>query len=130
MRVYLVAEPVVLIAEDLAACIVECDPEATVVIAAPGRDVVAAAPALLHAAFLHMDPGAAPWAPLYAALLGRGAELVFLGAAAEEWRGVGRVLESPFSAATVAAVLQEIRPARLPRRDGLHAGGAKACWTR
>ncbi len=108
MPTYLIAEPVMLIAQDLAACIKDVDPDAEMVIVPPGRYVLAAAPDRLHAAFLHMDPEVDQWKPLYVALRARGAELVFFGGAAERSTHSERVLESPFSSETVATVVSLI----------------------
>jgi hypothetical protein len=106
-RIYLVAEAVELIAEDLADCLREADPGARVVIAAPRPGFAGRLPPGIAAAaaFLHLDPNDPAVAADLAQLRASGARLWFMGASAE-MRGGPEVLDRPFSTETVAAALR------------------------
>jgi electron transfer flavoprotein alpha/beta subunit len=107
-RLYLVVEPMALIAEDLASCIHEKDSAAHVVcvasLAGAGEEV-ARRQRRFHAAFLQADPQDFAATPLAAQLSAHGAHLVFIGDAAEASGQGWQVLERPFSAETVGEVL-------------------------
>ncbi|QYK41440.1 MAG: hypothetical protein KF887_19095 [Paracoccaceae bacterium] len=107
VRTYLVAEPVALIAEDLAGSIRECDATAEIIMAPPGPGLAALVPegTALHMAFLHLDL-ADPQAPvILGAMQARGARVVLLGQTAGPETNDLAVLDFPFAHDSVARVL-------------------------
>ncbi|MES2145188.1 MAG: hypothetical protein V4516_12725 [Pseudomonadota bacterium] len=113
MSVYLVVEPVSIIAMDLGASIREFDPSAQIIVAQSADTAVRALAGqdAVGVAFLHMDPCGLATGPLAAGLAARGAVCVFMGEAAERAAQTGiLLLERPFSTATVADLLARIVP--------------------
>jgi hypothetical protein len=106
--VYLVVEPIEIIASDLAMNIEDYDPTATVLVALTHEAACRALKghARVRVAFVHADPSAFVMTDLARSLDCRGAELVFTGDAAERNGGGVLVLHRPFSAQTTAALLQ------------------------
>jgi hypothetical protein len=110
-EIYLVVEPVALVAADLAECVIEQVPGARVLVA---HDVEAALAQLDDAtpvavALVHADPSDFPATPLGGALAAAGARVVFIGNAAEHMARAAvpppPVLDFPFSSGSVGAVL-------------------------
>lgn len=106
--VYLVVEPIEIIASDLAMNVQEYDPSAMVLLALSfeaaftmlkGHDSV-------RLAFVHADPSDFAKTSLARALDGRGAQLVFTGDAAERKSDGIIVLQRPFSTLTTAELLR------------------------
>jgi hypothetical protein len=109
--VYLVVEPIELIASDLAMNVQEYDPSAEVLIALTpeaGCEVLKSQPSV-QLAFVHVDPSGFSNTDLGRALAERGARLVFTGDAAERKDKGIVVLHRPFSAQTTATLLQGIQ---------------------
>lgn len=106
--VYLVVEPIGIIASDLAFNVQDYDPSATVLVALSpdaGCDLLQDH-AAVSVAFVHADPCTFVVTKLARALKSRGAKLVFSGDAAER-NGCGvLVLQRPFCAQSTAALLQ------------------------
>jgi hypothetical protein len=106
--VYLVVEPIGIIASDLAMNVQEYNPSATVLIALAHE----AASAVLQGyeyvrlAFVHADPSGFAMTDLARALAERKAKVVFTGDAAERNDSGILVLHRPFSSETTAALLQ------------------------
>lgn len=113
MSVYLVVEPVSIIAMDLGASIREFDPAAEIIVA-QSTDMAVRALAgqdAVGVAFVHMNPGSFAAGPLASELAARGAVCVFMGEAAEQAADTGiLLLIRPFSAVTVADLLARIVP--------------------
>lgn len=107
--VYLVVEPIEIIASDLAMNIQDYDPLATV-LTALSQD--AACTMLqdhtsIRLAFVHADPISFAKTKLARALDGCSAQVAFTGDAAERMPGGILVLQRPFCAKTTAALLQQ-----------------------
>ncbi len=106
--VYLVVEPIAIIASDLAMNVQEYYPSATV-LTALAHD---AAWAMLQGhddvqlAFVNADPSGFAMTPLARALADRKARVIFTGDAAERNDSGILVLHRPFSSETTAALLQ------------------------
>ena len=106
--VYLVVEPIEIIASDLAMSVQDYDPSATVLVALTPDAGFAMLQnhAAIRIALVHADPGDFPNTALAMALSGRGALVIFTGDAAERKDGGIFVLQRPFSSQTTAAALQ------------------------
>jgi hypothetical protein len=106
--VYLVVEPIEIIALDLAMNVQDYDSTATVLVASSldvGCDVLEGH-ASVSVAFVHTDPQEFDRTRLGRALYSRGAQLVFTGDRAER-NGAGvLVLHRPFSSQTTAELLK------------------------
>jgi hypothetical protein len=107
-RVYLVVEPIEIIATDLAMNVKEYDPSSTVLIA-PSSE--AACDAIegencVRFAFVHVDSSIFKTTNLARALVKRGAKIVYSGGFAEREDKDLLILERPFSAQTTAELLQ------------------------
>lgn len=106
--IYLVVEPIEIIAADLAMNVQDFDPRATVLTALSQE----AACALLEAytsvrlAFIHADPKTFAKTSLARALDVRGAQVAFYGDAAERSGEGILVLQWPFTTQTTAALLR------------------------
>jgi len=126
-EVFLIVEPLGLVAEDLAQCIAEHRAGARVVVA-PDADAALRthddAPRI-SAAIVHVDPEGFSQTPLGAWLNSVGARVAFLGDAAERWMagdagppcggGTGIVvLDRPFSPASVGALLDRLQRPDVP----------------
>lgn len=112
--VYLVVEPMAIIGRDLAMNVQDYDPSARILVAtsldAAFDMLVDAAPVRL--AFVHVDPDLFSPTNLALVLHNHGAQVVFIGNAAEQNdRGI-LVLHRPFSAQTTAALLQRAQIAQ------------------
>lgn len=108
--IYLVFEPLEVIAVDLAMNVQDHDPAALVLIATTQEVAVdiLQSHARVQLAFVHADPNNFSATALARALSDRGAQLVFTGDAAER-NDVGiAVLHRPFSAQTTATVLARV----------------------
>lgn len=106
--VYLVVEPMQIVATDLAMIVSDYDTTATVLIALTldaACDIIMKHPAV-RLAFVHSDPTSFGDTALSRALKDRCAQVVFTGDAAERKGGGMLVLHRPFSAETTAGVLQ------------------------
>ncbi len=106
--VYLVVEPIQVIASDLAMSVQEYDPSATVLIALSPEaacEVLEGEPSV-RLAFVHVDARKFCKTDLAKALDRRGALVVFAGGSAEPDDCAKLVLDRPFSAETTAALLQ------------------------
>ena len=106
--VYLVVEPMQIVATDLAMIVSDYDTTATVLIALTldaACEILKGHPAV-RLAFVHADPTSFAQTDLARALEDRRAQVAFTGDAAER-KGSGMlVLHRPFSAETTAGVLQ------------------------
>lgn len=106
--VYLVMEPNLIIASDLALNVQDFAPSAIVL--AAGSQVDACLLLQNHArvrlAFVHMDPVSFASSDLAVLLAHRQATLVFIGDAAERHTSGHLVLERPFTLQTTAALMQ------------------------
>ncbi len=105
--VYIVLEPVEIIATDLCLCLQDYRPDATILIA--DTPEVALQSVERHAsisfAFVHADPVGFANTPLGCALAGRGAQCIFMGSRAERATSATWVLERPFSAETIQSII-------------------------
>lgn len=112
--VYLVVEPMEIIASDLAMSVQEYDPTATVLVALSSEAGCLALQghASVRLAFVHADPRGFCTTDIARALASRNAQVVFTGDAAERRADGQMVLERPFSAQTTAAVLQQTERAQ------------------
>ena len=115
--VYLVVEPMEIIASDLAMSVQDYDSSATVLIALTLQAAVAKLDGhtAVRLAFVHADPRHFATTPLARALEGCGAQVVFTGDAAERQNDGVSVLQRPFCAQSTAAVL---RRAEWPQTPG------------
>lgn len=107
--VYLVLEPIEIIAADLALSVQDCDASAVVIVAHSAERALDALSRqdVLRIAFLHVDPDGFDVTDLGQALAGRGATCVFMGDLAERTVALTvPVLQRPFSSETMAALLQ------------------------
>lgn len=106
--VYLVVEPIGIIASDLAMNVKEYDASAKVLIALTLKKGVEMLEghAAVRLAFVHADPSDFADTILARALSGRGAQVIFTGDAAERKDSGIFVLQRPFCAQTTAAALQ------------------------
>lgn len=106
--IYLVVEPIEIIASDLATNVRDYDPLATVLTALTHDAACAMLDAYksVRLAFVHADPNSFAKTSLAQALDGRGAKVVFTGDAAERKDHGILVLQRPFSAETTAALLR------------------------
>lgn len=106
-RIYLVVEPMSLIAEDLALSISEADTDAQVITLARPEEALSALDRLasVHLALVNTDPAGFHQSELGHALMRRRARLLFLGNDAEEARGAVPVLMRPFSSDCVASMV-------------------------
>jgi hypothetical protein len=106
--VYLVVEPIGIIATDLAMNVQEYDPSATVLIALAHAAAWGALQgyANVRLAFVNADPSEFTTTNLARALDERRAKVIFTGDAAERNDSGVLVLHRPFSAETTAALLQ------------------------
>lgn len=106
--VYLVVEPIHIIAEDLAMSVQDYDPSATVLIA-PSPEAacaVLAGEGFVRLAFVNLDARRFHKTDLARALVARGTKVVFAGGFSEPEGSELLVLDRPFSAETTAALLQ------------------------
>jgi hypothetical protein len=113
MSVYLVVEPIRIIANDLALCIQEYDRDAEVIVAtSPDEARVAVVGGdSVQVAFLHMDLETFSAGPLADVLAASATVCVFMGGAAERVRDARYLLlERPFSSEMVANLLARIMP--------------------
>lgn len=111
-QVFLVVEPVALIAEDLAESIVECHPDALVLRAASAVAALAvlAGSRRVTAAFVHLDPHGFADTALGATLADRGARMIFMGSRADAApEGTLLRLRSPFDTDSVQMMLESLR---------------------
>ena len=108
--VYIVLEPIEIIATDVALCISDYDPAATVLVAQSVDHVMAflGIHASVSIAFLHTDPDGFASSPLAHALDAQGARCVFMGDRAERSPLDIWVLERPFSGDTIAATIERV----------------------
>lgn len=106
---YFVVEPEQIVAQDLAHAIQAYDPRAEVCLF---RSVEEAVSGLAQyrplAVILHAEPGRFLANMAARALVRAGVPLAFLGAEAEAWPEGAEVLASPFSEASVAALMQRL----------------------
>lgn len=110
-RVFLVVEPMAVIAEDLAECIEECHPDALVLRAGDAAAAVAAVTAWprVTAAFVHLDPQGFSGSALGLALTERAAQIIYMGSRADMApEGSLLRLRSPFDSETVQMALESI----------------------
>jgi hypothetical protein len=108
--VYLIIEPIDIIATDLAHIVQDFDADAIVLVAKAPDDamsMIAGHPAI-HAALIHASPQGHAESDLGIALAARNTRCVFMGDAAERAATEMHVLLRPFSTATVAALLEEL----------------------
>lgn len=106
--VYLVVEPITIIALDLALCVQDYDPSAKIIVAHTSAEAVAAvvAQSAVCIAFVHADPDGFDASDLGKAVTKRGAACVFMGDRAERTTtGAIHVLQRPFSSETLATLL-------------------------
>lgn len=110
-QVFLVVEPVAIIAEDLSECILECHPGAVVLRADHAGAALAqlAAHPRVTAAFVHLDNREFCGSAVGQALLTRGAKVIFMGSRADQAPD-GSILRLrwPFDTDTVMMLLQSI----------------------
>ena len=110
-RLFVVVEPVRLIAEDLSQCIGEVHPDAVVVQTGSVAEAVRALPGRspVTAAFVHCDPNGFCGTALGLALAERGAQIIFMGSRADLAReGTLLRLRSPFDSDTVQMMLESL----------------------
>lgn len=114
-RTYLVVEPIPLVAEDLAQCIAEADPDARVIVARDAGDAVARVrgEGTILLAIVHESPRGFAGSDLGIALAGCGAMVVFMGDAAESHAALRATpatitLYRPFSGENVTDLLARI----------------------
>lgn len=110
-QVFLVVEPMAIIAEDLSECILECHPDAVVLRAAHAGAALAqlAAHPRVTAAFVHLDHREFCGSAVGQALLTRGAKVIFMGSRADQAPdGSILRLRGPFDTDTVTMLLQAI----------------------
>jgi hypothetical protein len=106
---YFVVEPEQIVAQDLAHAIRACDPLAEVSLFRAADEAVSALVSVRPvAAILHADPGQSLASEAGRFLTGAGVPLAFLGTEAEARPEVAEVLASPFSEATVEALLRRL----------------------
>lgn len=110
-RDYLILEPVGIVADDLASCISDYDPSATVLLA-PTVDIALLAmarPDKPGVAFLHADPEKIEASALGSALRAANTTCIYLGDAADRASQSGLlVLQMPFSPQITEALLQSL----------------------
>lgn len=106
--VYLVVEPIAIIASDLAMNVQDYDPSAKVLIALTFEQAseILEGHAAVRLALVHADPSDFVDTILARALSCRGAQVIFTGDAAERKDSGIFVLQRPFSAQTTSAALQ------------------------
>lgn len=107
-HVYLVVEPIEIIASDLAMTLQEYNPAATVLIALTlqAAIILLENQTVMQLAIVHTDPIGFADTALAQALGRLGAQVVFTGDAAERKSGGRLVLQRPFSAQSTTAFLQ------------------------
>jgi hypothetical protein len=106
---YIVVEPSQIVAQDLAHAIRAFDPKAEVRLLSHPADALAAVNKARPAAvFLHREPTSDQSVKVGLALRDAGVPIAFTGAEAEMSVGGAEVLDSPFTEATVAAILQRL----------------------
>jgi hypothetical protein len=112
--VCLVVEPVAVIAEDLAASVVEGWPGCRVIVAPDAATALSAVASLpvIQAAFVHAAPDGFSGRPLGRALAERRATVIFMGLRAESSPGPHMVLQSPFAPADVLQALVQLETQR------------------
>jgi hypothetical protein len=104
---YFIVGPMQVVAQDLAYSIRICDPAARIDCFATSAEALAALDGARPVAVLmHRDPAQFQTTPLGRALQARGIPHAFLGPLADGGGAEPMILESPFSDATVAALLQ------------------------
>jgi hypothetical protein len=115
--VFLVMEPLALLAEDIAGALGASVPDATVLWATgPGNALaLLVGVGAVDVAILNCAPDPFAETALAAALTLRGASLVFMGDAAEARPGNARRLENPFSDQSVASMLTSVAQERATR---------------
>ncbi len=127
--VYLIVEPIEIIASDLALCVQDYDPAAKVFVAERPEGSFAAledGEAAVRVAFIHADPTGFHATDLGRALAGRGAYCVFMGDRAErEGKGIA-VLQRPFSFQTIAALLDQLIGAAAAQSQSGAGGGNRS----
>jgi hypothetical protein len=108
--IYLVVEPINIIATDLAQSVQDFDSEAIVLVASVPNDAITmvADHPVIRVALIHANPHGFAESGLGIALAARGAQCVFMGDAAERAVKAMRVLQRPFSTSTIAALLEEL----------------------
>lgn len=106
--VYLVVEPMAIIARDLAMNVQDYDPSATVLVAETPdmASLMLSRVPKVRLAFVHVDPNHFATTTLAQTLKDHGTQVVFFGNAAEENDTGILVLHRPFSAETTKAILQ------------------------
>lgn len=106
--VYVVLEPIDIVATDLVLCLYDHNPSAAFLVA---KDAKAALSYVEHSptvsiAFIHDDPKGFATTPLGIALTEKRALCIFMGDRAERSALDVWLLERPFSAETIAAIMQ------------------------
>lgn len=106
---YIVVEPSLIVAQDLAHAIRAFDPTADVQVLSQAADVLAAvAEEKPTVVFLHREPSGDQSIRVGHALGAAGIPVAFTGAEVEAWPEGAEVLASPFSEVTVARLLQRL----------------------
>lgn len=106
---YIVVEPSQIVAQDLAHAIRAFDPKAKVQLLSDAADALAVlAEAKPAAVFLHREPASDRSIQVGRALWDAGVPIAFTGVEAEMSVAGAEVLDSPFTEATVAALLQRL----------------------
>ncbi len=108
--IYLIVEPISIIAHDLALSVQDYDDAGTVVVAATPAEAIAllANKVSVRFAFIHADPTGFGDTKLGDALAKRHAVCVFMGDAADRAKQELVVLDRPFSPLTIAALMQRL----------------------
>lgn len=124
--VYLVVEPIELIATDLAMNVQDYDPSALVLVALSidAACTLLTQHSLVRLAFVHSDPNGFSKTNLACLLNNRGAHVVFTGDAAERNDNGIFVLHRPFSAETTAKMLERTETSESARHSEISPGKA------
>lgn len=106
---YFVVEPALIVAQDLAHAIRVCDPSAEVRVFSEADEALdALSDSRPRAVFLHCGPTLSPTRRIDLALREMNVPIAYTGSEVEDFPIAAHVMASPFTEATVAAILQEI----------------------
>ena len=128
--VFLILEPMALIAADLAMSVQESEPQSVVVIASmadQAMDLLQNHSALC-AAFLHTDPAKFDFSPLGRLLLARRARCIFMGDRAERNGSDIWVLERPFSTENVHTIMRRLVAPNPGYTDNVSVEAKNIAW--